>query len=123
MLTSLEMAALHTAVNNLGILYRRQGDAEKLYDRALAGYEKGLGADHIYTLDTVNNLGILYVDQGHLTDAEKAYARALAGYDKALGADHTRWNGDGVRTRPYLKGVILTLIFWPERGPKDNILN
>lgn len=28
----------------------------------LAGYEKAWGLEHTYILDTVNNLGILYLD-------------------------------------------------------------
>jgi tetratricopeptide (TPR) repeat protein len=53
-------------VNNLGLLYVDQGkldEAEKMYMRALKGYEKALGAEHISTLRTVNNLGVLYRDQ------------------------------------------------------------
>jgi tetratricopeptide (TPR) repeat protein len=41
------------------------------------------------TLDTVNNLGILYKNQGKLAEAEAIYIRALEGYEKALGPDHT----------------------------------
>jgi hypothetical protein len=33
-----------------------------MYERALARYEKALGAEYTSTLDTVNNLGILYRD-------------------------------------------------------------
>ena len=50
-----------------------------MYVRALAGNEKALGPDHTSTLDTVNNLGILYRDQGKLAEAEQMYQRALAG--------------------------------------------
>jgi hypothetical protein len=42
-----------------------------MYVRALAGYEKALGPDHTSTLDTVNNLGLLYADQGKLAEAER----------------------------------------------------
>ncbi len=35
-----------------------------MYQRALAGYDKSLGPDHTSTLDTVNNLSLLYSDQG-----------------------------------------------------------
>ncbi|OQE94229.1 hypothetical protein PENNAL_c0004G02119, partial [Penicillium nalgiovense] len=45
--------------------------AERMYQRALAGYENALGADHTSTLDTVNNLGVLYVAQGKLDQAEQ----------------------------------------------------
>jgi tetratricopeptide (TPR) repeat protein len=40
-------------------------------------------------LNTINNLGLLYSDQGNLKEAEAMYRRALAGYKKALGPDHT----------------------------------
>jgi tetratricopeptide (TPR) repeat protein len=63
--------------------------AEQMYQRALAGYEKALGAGHTSTLQTVNNLGVLYWDKGKLDQAEQMYQRALAGTKKALGADHT----------------------------------
>jgi tetratricopeptide (TPR) repeat protein len=52
-------------VNNLGSLYSNQGklaEAEAIYLRALEGYEKVLGLDHILILDTVNNLSNLYSD-------------------------------------------------------------
>jgi Tetratricopeptide repeat len=49
------------------------------------GRVKALGPDHTSTLDTVNNLGNLYRDQGKLPESEKMYLRALAGREKALG--------------------------------------
>jgi tetratricopeptide repeat protein len=60
----------------LGVFYADQGkldEAEKMYQRALQGYEKAWGPDHIHisTLDTVNNLGVLYTDQGKLDEAER----------------------------------------------------
>jgi lipopolysaccharide biosynthesis regulator YciM len=58
-----------------------------MYQRALQGKEKAWGPDHTSTQDTVNNLGILYVDQGKLNEAEKMYQkmyeRALQGHEKA----------------------------------------
>jgi tetratricopeptide (TPR) repeat protein len=56
-----------------------------MYIQALEGYEKALGLDHTSTLGTVNNLGILYYDQGKLAEAETMYIRALQGYQDALG--------------------------------------
>lgn len=50
--------------------------------------EKALGPDHISTLITVNNLGLLYRNQGKLQQAKMMYQRALAGREKALGPDH-----------------------------------
>ena len=63
--------------------------AEQMYERALAGKEEALGAEHSSTLDTLNNLGILYRDQGKLEEAEQMYQQALTGYEKALAAEHT----------------------------------
>jgi hypothetical protein len=53
-----------------------------MYLRALAGYEKALGADHASTLRIVNNLRILYHDQGKLAEAEQMDLRALAVREK-----------------------------------------
>ncbi|KAK5310609.1 hypothetical protein LTR93_011989 [Exophiala xenobiotica] len=61
--------------------------AEQMYQRALGGKEKALGADHTSTLNTVHNIGLLYADEGKLGEAEQMYQRALAGIEKALGTD------------------------------------
>jgi tetratricopeptide (TPR) repeat protein len=60
-----------------------------MYERALRGYEEALGVGHSSTLDTVNNLGLLYAAQGRLGEAEKMYERALRGYEEALGVGHS----------------------------------
>ncbi|KAL8798507.1 MAG: hypothetical protein Q9200_007759 [Gallowayella weberi] len=60
-----------------------------MYQRALDGQEKAWGAEHTSTLDTVNNLGLLYTDQGRMAEAEQMYMRALKGKEKAWGAEHT----------------------------------
>jgi len=88
----LESESLLHTIDCFALFYREQcrlGEAEALYDRALAGREKALGRDHTSTLATVNNLGILYWNQGRLAEAEAMYDRALAGREKALGRDHT----------------------------------
>jgi hypothetical protein len=57
----------------LGVLYADQGKldkAEKMYQRALQGYEKALGADNVTT----------YI----------LASKALVGYDKVVGPDHPR---------------------------------
>jgi tetratricopeptide (TPR) repeat protein len=61
-----------------GTFYADQGrlvDAEAMYNRALARYEKALGPEHTSTLLAVNNLGNLYANQGRLVDAEAMYNR------------------------------------------------
>jgi tetratricopeptide (TPR) repeat protein len=60
-----------------------------MYQRALQGKEKAWGPEHTSTLDTVNNLAILYADQGKLVEAEQMYQRALQGKEKAWGPEHT----------------------------------
>ena len=44
---------------------------------------------HTSTLNTVNNLGALYAEQGKLEEAEEMYVRALRGYEEAWGAKHS----------------------------------
>lgn len=84
-LDHLTQLALITEILRQQIQYR---EAEQMYARALAGREKVLGPDHVLTLETVNNLGLLYFNQGKLAKAEQMYTRALAGKEKALGPDH-----------------------------------
>ncbi len=86
--SAIEPEDLHQFVG----LYRQNdmiAEAEKMYRRALDGKEKAWGPDHTSTLDTVNNLGLLYADQGKLVEAEEMYQRALDGKEKAWGPDHT----------------------------------
>jgi tetratricopeptide (TPR) repeat protein len=64
-------------------------EVEGLYLRALRGFEQAWGAKHTLTLDTVNNLGNLYRNQGKMKDAEEMYLRALRGKEEAWGAKHT----------------------------------
>jgi hypothetical protein len=52
-------------------------EAKKIYLWALQGKKEVVGSDYISTLDTVNNLDVLYVDQGKLAETEKMYIRAL----------------------------------------------
>ena len=81
----LESAEAVDALHNLGILYADQGkhaEAEKMYRRALDGYKKAWGPDHIFTLNTINILGNLYADQGKHTEAEKIYRQVLNRYKK-----------------------------------------
>ncbi|CAI7648081.1 unnamed protein product [Penicillium discolor] len=57
--------SLWGAFYSLGDLYSHQGklkEAEEMYQRALKGYEKALGPDHMSTLHTANNFGNLYRD-------------------------------------------------------------
>ena len=69
------------SLNNLAALYDDQGryaDAEPLYKRSLAIWEKALGPDHPDVATALNNLAALYDDQGRYADAEPLYKRSLA---------------------------------------------
>ena len=59
-----------------------------MFERALAGHERALGADHPDTLMTVNNLANVLGRQGKHEEAMALYERVLAGQERALGADH-----------------------------------
>jgi tetratricopeptide (TPR) repeat protein len=70
------------------VTYAYKGQAEPLYQRALAIREKMLGPDHPHTAQSLNNLALLYHSQGKYEQAEPLYQRALAIDEKALGAEH-----------------------------------
>ena len=55
----------------------------------VVGREKTFGPDHTSTLNTPNNLGRMYHDQGKLVKAKQTYQQALLGWEKAFGPDHT----------------------------------
>ena len=59
-----------------------------MYRRALEGKEKAWGPEHTSTLNTVNNLDVLFVDQGKMPEAEAMYRRPLEGFEKAFGLEH-----------------------------------
>jgi len=86
----LREASIRKSLDSLGYLYtnvEKLAEAEAMYQRALAGFEKALGPDHSSTLRVVNSLGMSYSKQGKLAEAEAMYQRALAGFEKALGPD------------------------------------
>ena len=79
------------SLNNLAELYRAQGkyaQAEPLYQRALAIWEKALGPEHPNVAAGLSNLAGLYDAQGKYAQAEPLYQRALAIREKALGPEH-----------------------------------
>lgn len=51
-------------------------------------YEELLAAEHMSILNTVNNLGLLYADQGEMKEAEEMLVRALRGFEEAWGPEH-----------------------------------
>ena len=72
-------------------LYRAQGryaDAEPLYQRSLAIWEKALGPEHPDVAQSLNNLARLYDTQGRYADAEPLCQRSLAIWETTLGPEH-----------------------------------
>ena len=59
--------------------------AEKLFDDALEGREKAMGADDRYTMEIVNHLGALHTRLGNLDKAEQLLLRALKYLDATYG--------------------------------------
>jgi tetratricopeptide (TPR) repeat protein len=93
--------------------------ARPYYERALAIWEKVLGAEHPYTATSLNNLGLLLEGQGDLVAARPYLERALAIWEKVLGAEHPdtakslnnlgvllKSQGDLAAARPYLERAL-----------------
>ncbi|THY70356.1 TPR-like protein [Aureobasidium pullulans] len=76
-----QLASIFTGQN-------KHEEAEKMYDRALAGKEVVLGPDHTSTLDTIFNSGIACLVQGRLAAGEGMLRRALVGQERASGPEH-----------------------------------
>jgi CHAT domain-containing protein len=79
------------SLNNLAVLYQEMGNysqAEPLYQRALAIYEKMLGKEHPSVAQSLNNLAELYRNIGNYSQTEPLLQRALAIYEKVLGKEH-----------------------------------
>lgn len=92
-----DMEDILDALLGLGNLYRDQGkleEAETMYQQALRGFEKALGADLVKTytpaLNTCENLARLLLLRDRPGEAMELYQRALAGFRKVLGSSHQR---------------------------------
>ena len=62
-------------------------DAELLFRRALAIYEKSFGPDHLNVVAGLNNLALLLKQTNRHWDAEPLFRRALAITEKSFGPD------------------------------------
>jgi tetratricopeptide (TPR) repeat protein len=70
----------------IAILWRQfdmNAEVERVYMRALKGYEKAEAPEHTSTLDTINKLGNLYKAQGRRQEVEEMYERTVLGREKA----------------------------------------
>lgn len=65
-------------VRNFGLLYEKQDrleEAEYIYQRALAGYERRSGQEHYWTRNMMGRLAGLYHRQGKVEEAALVYQR------------------------------------------------
>jgi hypothetical protein len=60
-------------------------EAEPLLSRALTIREQTLGPEHPDTAESLNNLAMLYFNQGRYIEAEPLYRRPLAIWEKRSG--------------------------------------
>jgi tetratricopeptide (TPR) repeat protein len=65
----------------------RLAEAESLYERALTIREKMLGAEHPTVATSLNDLALLYYDQGQYGKAESFSQRAVAIQEKVFGPE------------------------------------
>jgi hypothetical protein len=63
-------------------------DAELMLLLALEGVGQALGSEHLVTLMSMNNLGLLYESQGRYDEAQRLYERILFVRQRALGENH-----------------------------------
>jgi tetratricopeptide (TPR) repeat protein len=82
---------LGRSLNNLAELARRQGrtaEAERLFARALAVKEAGLGPGHPDVATSLNNLAQIYVAQGRAAAAAPLLERSLEIQEQTLDSEH-----------------------------------
>jgi hypothetical protein len=79
--------------------------ARHLHQRALAIFEARLGADHLTTARSLNNLAAVLSAQGDLDGARRLYERALLIREARLGADHS----ESAQSRQALATVMAEL--------------
>ena len=94
-----------SALHNLGNLYhkvKRYPDAEQMYLRAYTTKRSIYGVDHSRTLDTANNLCVLYKDQGRFDESETWIHRTYNGYLRAFGGP-SRHSANALKLRGNLK--------------------
>ena len=63
-------------------------EAEPLYRRSLAIREEALGPEHPDVAMSLNNLAVLYREQGQYPQAEPLFQRTLEVLEKSLGPEH-----------------------------------
>jgi tetratricopeptide (TPR) repeat protein len=77
-----------TELGNVLQVEGRFWEAEPVYKRALAIYDRPLAPDHLGVAIVLNNLAELYGAEGKFAEAEPLMKRALIIAEEALGPDH-----------------------------------
>ena len=92
-----------TSYNNIGLVYKTQGDYEQAleyYTKALDIREKVLGENHPDTASSYNNIAGVYYNKGDYEQALEYYNKALDIFKKVLGENHpgtaTSYNNIGL---------------------------
>jgi hypothetical protein len=62
-------------------------EATALFDRALEILDRSLGADHTYTLEVRNDLGVLHMRAPAYGEAERVFREVLAAHRRKYGSD------------------------------------
>ena len=87
----------------------KYNQALEQYRRALFGWEKSLGNDHLDTLTAVKCIANVFRIQGKDDEALGLFRRELAGRERSLGKDHPKTLATSRRITELLenKGQIL----------------
>ena len=82
-----------------------------LFEEAWEGRKRKLGDKHLDTLETTNDFGVLYKEQGRFNDADEFLLEAVEGRRRKLGDIHAR-------TLESLKNLIELYEAWnkPEKA-------
>lgn len=83
-----EAAILLTATGNYLYERARFEEAESLFTRSIAIWEKFIDTNYPDLADSLNNLGLLYFEQGKYVEAEQFYQRALDIREKVFEPNH-----------------------------------
>src|SRR5215510_4208060 len=79
-----EAAEINSLVREVDALYAQghYSDASERTERIVKAAERLLGRDDTFTVTAINNLAVLYREQGRYGEAEPLYRRALSSMER-----------------------------------------
>ena len=100
--TVLQQASLLLRSGQYALAVGAYSDAEKMEERSLKAYTEVLGEGHPFTLTSMNNLAMTYLQQGRWEEAEKVQVDVMEKSKVVLGEGHpdTR-HGHNILYRPF----------------------